>query len=94
VNQFFKQLGLDTDDSVQMGVLRGVLSAIIENHFQSLYAMEHVVEGTDKSEQTKEFLAEVSEPEYDDFFYEQYSEMLTKFYLRGVSGIIVDKKKE
>lgn len=93
--RFFIQLGLDTNNQIQMSVFRGILTTIILSHFQSRYVWENIKQAPDQSEDTLKCIKQNPAPEYNDAFYEQYSEMLTNLYLHGLSSI-TDKniKKE
>ena len=83
----FEQLGVDMEDVLQMHVFRGLLTTIVNAHFQSKYAWEHVLEAVAKSEKKPEWLTDEPEEKLDDAFYEEYSDMLVELYLNGLTGI-------
>jgi AcrR family transcriptional regulator len=83
----FRQLGVDMEDVIQMHVFRGLLTTIVNSHFQSMYAWKHVLEAAAKSEKKPEWLTDEPEEKLDDAFYEKYSDMLVQLYLNGLTGI-------
>lgn len=92
----FARLGLDIKDHIQMSVFRGLLTVIIQQHFQSMFIYERNKKMYDDAEK-KYFQGEVNDrPEEccappDDDFYRKYADTLTDFYLFGVTGL-ADKK--
>jgi hypothetical protein len=86
-NTYFQQLGLNTNDPIQMNFIRGLLTTIITEHFRCRYTWEQIVQGPSKSRLKKTHAAHGTEIKYDDLFYEQFAELLAKFYLHGVSSI-------
>lgn len=83
----FTQLGLDTDDLVQMSVARGLLTSVISSHFQGKYVWDQITQAPGQSEHTKEYVKREPRVKNDDAFYEQYSKKLADFYLHGLSSI-------
>ena len=77
---FHKKLGLDPDDVVHMSLGHEALVAIVYSHFQSRYASEHFA-------QLKEYAMQ-----FDDAFYERFSENLANLLLSGHDGIKNKKK--
>jgi AcrR family transcriptional regulator len=84
---YFREFGLNTDDSIQMNFIRGLLTTIITEHFRCRYTWEHVMQRAGTSQVMKNYLEHDTEIKYDDHFYEQFAELLTKFYVYGVSAI-------
>lgn len=93
VNKFFSQIGLDTSDTTQMNFVHGLLTTIVESHFTRRFFYEHII-GTDTPAKSREadVLPETT-LDYNDAFYANFIEMLTNFYMHGVTGI-ASKKQE
>ncbi len=89
----FTRLGLDTDDVIQMNVIRGAITAIVASHFESRYVWDHVKCAPIEPGSEVEEALQLCCPEYDDAFYEQYSKMLADLYLHGLSSITAKDKK-
>ncbi len=83
----FKKLGVNLEDPVELHVFSGLLTTIVNSHFQSRYAWDHVLEAAAKSQKKWEHLKQESPKELDDSFYEKYSDMLVDLYLHGLTGI-------
>ena len=79
---FHKKMGLDPDDLVHMSLGPGALIAIVYSHFQSRYVSEHFTP-------IKEYLTQ-----YDDEFYERFSEGIANLFLQGLKGIRIHKKRK
>jgi AcrR family transcriptional regulator len=88
--EFFARLGLDTSDKVTMGVIRGVITTIIGEHFQHRHVWEHIV----KSQITKDPSLKETTCTYDDTYYEQFAEVLARLYFYGVCGLKNEKQKK
>lgn len=86
-DRIFTQFGLDTNDMVQMGVIRGFLTSVVSTHFQAKYAWEHIVQAPNKSKEAREFIEQEPEVELDDSFYERYSEILADLYSHVLNSI-------
>ena len=95
-DEHFGRLGLDTNDVIQMSVIRGVITTIVSSHFESRYLWEHIKQVPVEPGSALEQCLQECDTEYDDAFYERYSEMLTDLYLHGLSGITAENqpKKE
>jgi AcrR family transcriptional regulator len=87
-NKIFTQFGLDTDDTVQMSVVQGVLTSIIATHFQGRYAWEYVMQAPDQSKSSREYIKREPRVELDETFCDRYSAMLSDFYLSGLRSIV------
>jgi AcrR family transcriptional regulator len=74
LEKLFSDIGLDINDIVQVSIFNGFLANIILTHFRSRYAWEQATRRTIH--------------EFDDAFYDQYAEMLTRFYFSGVRGLV------
>jgi AcrR family transcriptional regulator len=84
----FEKLGLDTQDKVTMTVMRGLITAIISYHFLSKYAWEYTKEARKTEEkEIEEFVNQETTYVMDEEFYEQYIQILKKFYLTGLYGL-------
>lgn len=94
MNKMFTQFGLDTNDRVQMGVMRGFLTSVILTHFQNEYAWQHIKQAPDQSKYTQEFIKQEDDVELDNTFYESYSETLANAYLHSLSSITAKNKKK
>ncbi|UCG93099.1 MAG: TetR/AcrR family transcriptional regulator [candidate division WOR-3 bacterium] len=94
VNKFFSQIGLDTSDATQMNFVHGLLTTIVESHFTRRFFYEHII-GTGTLAKSREANV-LPEPalDYDDAFYENFTEMLTNFYMHGVTGIATKKHEK
>jgi AcrR family transcriptional regulator len=79
---FHKKMGLDPDDLVQLNLGPGALVAIVYSHFQSRYSSEHFP-------LLKEYTIQ-----YDDEFYERFSEGIANLFLQGLKGVKVHKKRK
>lgn len=86
-DEHFRRLGLNTDDDIQMSVMRGIITAIISSHFESRFVWEHIKQAPAEPGSMMEKYVQECTAEYDDNFYERYSEMLTDLYLHGLEGI-------
>ncbi|MCK4329333.1 TetR/AcrR family transcriptional regulator [candidate division WOR-3 bacterium] len=86
--ELYTQLGLDTNDVVKINVIRAVLTTIILEHFQFRYAWKHIMQTPNKSKYTREFIKQETIPEYNDAFYEKYSEILAELYFHGLNSIV------
>lgn len=91
LNNFFTQLGLDISDTLKMSFIRGILCAILSSHFNMKYIYEHIAQASGRSNnKCKNTTPEVS-LEYDDTYYERFAELLSTFYLHGLSAITAEK---
>jgi len=88
LNKFYKQLGFDTYDVVQMSFIRGVLTTIVQAHFTHRYFYENIMQTAAKSKYLQEHVLPEATLKYDDPYYDRYTAMLTNFYLYGLNGII------
>lgn len=86
-DEHFTRLDLDTNDVIQMHVIRGVITAIVSSHFESRYVWDHVKRAPIEPGSDVEEALQQCCPQYDDAFYEQYSQMVADLYLHGLSGI-------
>ena len=91
--ELYTQLGLDTNDVVKINVIRAVLTTIILEHFQFRYAWKHIMQTPNKSKYTREFIKQETIPEYNDAFYEKYSEILAELYFHGLNSIVAHNSK-
>lgn len=89
LNKFFNQLGFDTSDAIQMNFIRGLLTTIVESHFTHKFFYERIIEACARSKSLKANEVPESALDYNDAFYENFTEMLTHFYLHGVTGITI-----
>lgn len=78
---FHKKMGLDPDDIVQMSLGPGALVAIVYSNFQSRYSSEHFP-------LLKEYAMQ-----YNDEFYERFSDSLADLFLQGLKGVATHKKR-
>ncbi len=74
LEKLFADIGLDINDTVQVSIFNGFLANIILTHFRGRHAWEQA---------THRIIHE-----FNDEFYKQYAEMLTRFYFTGVTGIV------
>ncbi len=72
---FHKKLDIDDEDLIQASLGPGVFLSIILTHFQSRYAAENFPQFREAVEQ------------FNDGFYERYSESLADLYLYGLKSI-------
>ncbi len=91
---FFGKLGLDLTDMVTGSVIRGVLTTLIGDHFQSRYIWEHILKSPEQAQYVKEHMKTVPTLQYGDTFYKRYSEILATLYFDGVHGIVQKYHKE
>jgi len=80
LHKLFDKLGLDLDNAIHMNLFNGLLGNIILTHFRGRYSWEMATH-----EQCVEF---------SDIFYEQFTQVLTQFYLAGVKGVVDRKTKK
>lgn len=73
---FHSKLGIDRDDSVHVSIGPQALLAIVYSHFQSAYAAE-------RSPQLRQYALQ-----FDDAFYERFSEALATQFLYGLKSIV------
>jgi len=92
-NRILTQFGLNTDDTVQMSVVQGVLTSIIATHFQGRYAWEYVMQAPDQSKSSREYIKKEPRVELDEPFCDRYAEMLSNFYLSGLRSIVARTPK-
>jgi AcrR family transcriptional regulator len=81
---FYKKLGLDLGDPVQMGVVLKALPISVKTFFEGIYAVEQ--------SGAKDRLSGM--PKFDDEFFEHYSEHLAELFLYGVTGMTRMKRKK
>jgi AcrR family transcriptional regulator len=74
---FCRKLGLDVNDSVQLGIALKSLPVIVKTFFEGIYSVEQ--------SGAKDQLGPL--PEFDDEFFEHYSEQLAIMFLYGVTGM-------
>ena len=74
---FFRKLGLDTNDPVQMGVVRRSLPMSVKAFFEGIFALEQ--------SGARDRLGPL--PSLDDAFFEHYAEHLAELFLYGVTGM-------
>lgn len=75
MRRFHIKLGFDPDDPVHASLGPGTFFAIVINHFQYRYALEHLP-------QFKKVLKKL-----DDDFYDRYAEMMAEIFLHGITGL-------
>lgn len=84
---FFGRLGLDTSDMILMSVIRGLLTTLIADHFQTRYVWEHILKSPEQVQFVKEHsLAEVM-LKFDDAYYKGFTDILHTLYFFGLKGI-------
>lgn len=88
---FFARLGLDTQDIAVMSAIRGALTTLIGEHFESRHVWEHILKSQGRKKCAEEHDLKEAVPVFDDEYYEKYAEALSVFYLNGISGL---RKKE
>lgn len=81
---FYKKIGLDTSDPVQMGVVRRSLPMSVKAFFEGIFALEQ--------SGAKDRLSGM--PKFDDAFFEHYSEQLAELFLYGVTGMTRMKREK
>lgn len=88
LNRLFREMGLDTANGLQMSVVRSFLTNIIYGHFEQKYAWDQIVKAPAKPKLLPE-LEELNGVRgmSEDAFYQQYAEMLARFYLHGMQSI-------
>ena len=87
LNKFFTQLGLDTSDTVKMSFIRGILCAILSLHFEMRCIYEHIAQAPVRSKNQRKNITPEVNLEYDDAYYERFGELLSTFYLHGLSDV-------
>jgi len=91
---FFARLGIDTDDVVVTSVLRGLLTTLIGEHFQSRHIWEHILKSPEQKKYTEEHKLQEITLTYDDAYYEKYADALATLYFEGVCGLGKRKTKK
>ncbi|KPL15991.1 hypothetical protein AMJ74_00120 [candidate division WOR_3 bacterium SM1_77] len=87
-NNWFRLLGFDPGDAVQMSVLRDFLDKIISGFFRARYCCDRIAQESKKSEYVKEhFKHDDHAVQLNDAFFDKYAKMLTKVYLYGITNI-------
>jgi AcrR family transcriptional regulator len=88
---FFKKLGVDLENPVQMSVVGGFLGNMTFNHFEGKYIWSNVSDEVKKTKEMTETVAAKSSPKCselcEDEFYEKYVETLTKMYMCAVGAV-------
>jgi len=87
LNEHFARLDLDTEDPVQMSVVRGLLTTLIAAHFEARFAWEQMFKSSQHVRLLEKQLLHEPEVEFDDEYYRRYAEMLSNLYLYGVTGM-------
>jgi len=87
LNEHFARLGLDTDNAVQMSVVRGLLTTLITAHFEAKFTWEQMFRSSKHVRLLEKQLLHEPEIEYDDAYYQRFGDMLTDLYLYGVTGM-------
>jgi AcrR family transcriptional regulator len=75
--KLFDKLGLDLTNKAHADLFNGLLGNIILTHFRGRYSWE--------------MASQQQCPDYNDDFYEEFTQTLTNFYLSGVKGVIKQK---
>jgi len=83
MNNLFIQMGVNLADQVHSSIYNGFLGGMIKNHFQQRYTWEKL------SEEQKTKIAESAKGiankfEFDDLFYERFTDLLVNQYFHGV----------
>lgn len=83
MNGLFNQMGVNLADQVHASIYNGFLGNMIKNHFQQRYAWDKM------SEEQKNKIAESAKEvankfEFDDLFYERFTDLLVNQYFHGV----------
>jgi AcrR family transcriptional regulator len=86
--RLFRQLGVDPCNAVQTSVICRSLTSSIQSHFQARYVVEHVLKAPDQPPEVVEVVKQSHVLKYDDAFYEEYSEMLSRLFLDGLRSIV------
>jgi AcrR family transcriptional regulator len=72
-----RKLGLDVTDAIQMGVVLKSLPVFVKTFFEGIYTIEH--------SGAKDRMGSL--PEFDDEFFDRYSEHVASLFLYGVTGM-------
>jgi len=94
VNRFFTQVGLDVNNNLLMSMIRGAISTLLIEHFHSRYMWEKVYKVPCKTIVAKAPKLTECDVEYNDAYYEEYAEVLARFYLDGVRGLSKSKNQK
>jgi AcrR family transcriptional regulator len=94
LNQLYTQLGLNAGDVEMMSVIRGLLTMVIYNHFQSDYIFQFTKQAYKKSKFLSDELKEEAELECTDAYYERFAHVLTTVYLQGICGLTRNEKEK
>jgi AcrR family transcriptional regulator len=81
---FGRKLGLDVSDPVQMGVTLKLLPVTVKTFFEGVYSVEQ--------SGAKDQLGPL--PQFDDKFFEHYSEHLASLFLYGVAGMTKASRRQ
>lgn len=92
--EFFGRLGLDTSDEVTMGVIRGVITTLIGEHFQHRHVWEHILKSQTAVQHMKDKSLKETTCTYDDTYYAKFAEALARLYFHGVGGLKSKKQKK
>lgn len=95
MDRHFTEMGLDTEDVVQMNVIRGVVTTLVLAHFQHEYMWENIKHSAGKSETARKIIRKDTKMNCSiDDYYEKYAEGLTTLYLYGVHGLTSTKNNK
>ncbi|MGB3477844.1 MAG: TetR family transcriptional regulator [bacterium] len=87
-NNWFKLLGFDPENAVQMCVLRDFLDKVIGGFFRARYCCDRIAQESKTSDYVKEhFKHDDHAVLLDDAFFNRYAKTLTKIYLYGITNI-------
>ncbi|MFO7652151.1 MAG: TetR/AcrR family transcriptional regulator [bacterium] len=93
VDNYFNDLGLDPAHRPVMAVFRGFLTKMVLMHFQERFAWEEQLKRRPKLREIEEREFGKSDDRYDDAFYEQYAQVLERFYLQGACAVAATLRK-
>lgn len=94
IDRFFNQVGININDHMLMSMVRGAISSLLIEHFRNRYLWEKVYKEPYQEIFKKAPPSDECEIEYNDAYYAQYADVLTRFYLDGIRGIIRSKNQK
>jgi AcrR family transcriptional regulator len=93
VDSYFADLGLDPKDQPTMALFRGFLTRAILIHFQDRLAWEDQLKRRPKLREIEEREFGLTQPRYDDQFYEEFAQVLERFYVQGACAVAALRRK-
>jgi len=83
MNGLFSQMGVNLSDQVHTSIYNGFLGGMIKNHFQQRYTWENLTdEQKSKITHGEDMIA--TKFNFDDLFYERFTDLLVNQYFHGV----------